>query len=745
MPSRYFPALAALFALCAWMPCHAEPMLLDGQWFSMPSGWVADGQHDSELTPISQPDQTGGRYLYRAEFDIVQDAALVLDFKNSSVINQFYQRIYNSRNQLIAEAEGGIQSSAPNPFFLRHGRELALPAGHYRLYTEISSPFLLAQPVPYLDTQEHYRQAIKPGNAFTLICMGILFGLGFYYAALSTIRNNPTDALYALFILGNLLYNGTALLLFHELFGLHWFYLISIPILFSNCVYILFVTRLLDITRHSAPRLYRSAQILLGLFAAFILLALFKPNWSLELDRLGVALFLSYGLVAGIARARQHHISARRYLFAVIAFFVLGSLALFLSGFENIYTFYIEHLGLLAVTVEVLLLALVLAHQFEQLRAEKERAITDSLDKSRFLAAASHDLRQPMHAMSLFVEELRNEVTTPQQGQLVKLIEESAHAMSGLLDSLLDISKLDAGLVTPCIQPLAIASLLKRMEQEYVPLAAQHEIGLIIRPCAAMIDSDAILLERILLNLLGNAIRYTPQGGRVLLACRKRGQRLRIEVRDNGIGIPLDKQQDIFREFVQLANSERSRDKGLGLGLSIVQRLCRLMACSLQVRSQSGKGSVFAVEVLLSEATAQSMRNISDSERVAAAAATENIRQTQVLILEDDPLVQTGTQRLLASWGYEVQVAANLAQMRQLFPSIAPDLLICDFRLPDGNGIQAIRAAEDYYRKKLPCILVSGETNPEVLKEVKTQGWHLLHKPVKPAKLKSLLLFTLQE
>lgn len=740
MPGRYWSVFMVLLALLAGLPCHAQPMQLDGKWFQLRADGSADEQREPELVQIEELDRTGGRFLYRAEFDVAQDSSLVLDFKNSSVINRFYHRIYDSQNHLLAEAEGGIQSTAPNPFFLRHGRELQLAAGHYRLDTELSSPFLLAQPVPYLDTREHYRQAIKPGNAVTLFCLGILFGLACYYAALSTIRSNPTDALYALFILGNLLYNGSALLIYPELFGIHWFYLISLPILVSNCVYILFVTRLLDITHRTAPRLHFGARALLALFGAFIVLALFKPNWSLELDRVGVSLFLSYGLVAGIARARQSHPSARRYLFAVVTFFVLGTLSLLLNGFENVYTFYVEHLGLFAVTVEALLLALVLAHQFEQLRAEKERAITDSLDKSRFLAAASHDLRQPMHALALFVGELREQVTTSQQKQLVGLIEESSAAMSGLLDSLLDISKLDAGLVTPYIRPVEMDFLLNRMEQEYVPLAAQNQVELIVRPSIAVVESDAILLERILLNLVGNAIRYTPSGGRVLLACRKRGRRLRVEVRDNGIGIPLDKQQDIFREFVQLANAERARNKGLGLGLSIVQRLCRLMECQLHVQSTPGKGSVFAIEIPLSETALPITPDTAHGDHVPAVGKRE-VHSARVLVVEDDPLVLTSTQRLLSSWGHDVHVATSMEQAQQLFPGISPDLLICDYRLPDGDGIQVIRAAETFYGRKLPSILVSGDTDPAVLKEVRAQGWHLLHKPMKPAKLQSLVSF----
>jgi CheY-like chemotaxis protein len=252
-----------------------------------------------------------------------------------------------------------------------------------------------------------------------------------------------------------------------------------------------------------------------------------------------------------------------------------------------------------------------------------------------------------------------------------------------------------------------------------------------------------ILLERILLNLLGNAIRYTPKGGRVLLACRRRGQCLRVEVRDNGIGIPLDKQQEIFREFVQLGNAERSRSKGLGLGLSIVQRLCRLLRCPLDVRSAPGKGSVFAVEIPLAE-TQTVPDTTASGEYAPVGMEMEATRQAQVLVVEDDPLVLAGTRRLLSSWGHEVQVAASLQQAQQLFPGIDIDLLICDYRLPDGSGLDVIRRAEQFYRRKLSSILVSGDTAPEVLKEIKAQGWHLLHKPVRPAKLHSLVSFALK-
>lgn len=196
----------------------------------------------------------------------------------------------------------------------------------------------------------------------------------FYYAVLTGIRRNATDGFYALFIFGNLLYNGTALLVSPNLFGLHWFCLISFPILLSNGSYVLFVLGLLDITSESNPRLYQLGMALLGLFAIFVLLALFKPNWSLELDRVGVGLFLCFGLLSGIVCNRQGHFSAPMYLSVVLVFFVLGALSISLGSLGGVYTIYIEHLGLLAVTVEVLLLALVLAGRFSQLRMQYEWA-----------------------------------------------------------------------------------------------------------------------------------------------------------------------------------------------------------------------------------------------------------------------------------------------------------------------------------------------------------------------------------
>ena len=399
----HFPVFFLL--LLIGLPCTAQPLKLEGQWVEVPRLFQCAETSTSQcdgMTPVDHVNKTGGRYLWQGTFELGQATPLVVDFENSSVIGRFHHRVFDDQGHLFAEAEGGIQSTTPNPFFLRHGREFMLQPGHYRLTTEISSPFFLAQPAPYLDTLSHYQQAIKPANALTLLCLGALLGLMFYYTVLAGIRCNATDGLYALFILGNMLYNGTALLVFNDLFGLHWFYLISFPILLSNGIYILFVLRLLDITRTGNPRLYRLGVALLGLFATFVLLAMAKPHWSLELDRIGVALFLGYGLLSGVTRMRQGHFSAPMYLAAVLVFFALGALAISLGKMAGLNTLYVEHLGLLAVTLEALLLALVLARQFSQLRLQFEQehvhathdALTGLQNRRGFVEAGNFEVER---------------------------------------------------------------------------------------------------------------------------------------------------------------------------------------------------------------------------------------------------------------------------------------------------------------------------------------------------------------
>jgi diguanylate cyclase (GGDEF)-like protein len=363
--------LLAIMLACA--QAHAAPQDLSDRLYEL----QGDGP-DAPRVEVEQLRPTGGRFLFVSEFDIRVAGDYVLDFKNSSVIGQFTHRVFDADGHEIAHASGGLENNTPNPLFLRHGRLLRLAPGQYRLETEVASPFFLAQPSPYLDTFSHYSQAIKRGNALTLICLGIFLGLGIYYAALATVRRRPTDALYATFILGNLLYNGSALLVFHELFGLRWFYLISAPILLSNLAYVAFVMTLLDIRRATHPRLFRIGCTILGVMAVLAATALFLPNWSLEFDRWGVGLFLFYGFSCGVYRSFQGSVSARLYLVANVACLIPALAAISLLGIDGVFTMYVEHLGLFAICVEVTLLALVLAYQFGQLHRERLVALREA-------------------------------------------------------------------------------------------------------------------------------------------------------------------------------------------------------------------------------------------------------------------------------------------------------------------------------------------------------------------------------
>ncbi len=372
------PPLYLLACLMLWtFPCMADMDGLAGPWYETPEDLSYQGHTDfaaAGLQPVSNVKLTGGHFRKQADFEIKTAGRYVLDFKNTSIIGHFRHIILDAGQNQIAELRGGIQSSGTNPFFLRHGREIDLPAGHYHLLTELSSPFFLAEPQPYLDTLENYRQAIKPGNALTLICLGLFLGLMLYYTALAIASFSLSSAMYAAFILGNFLFNGMSLLVFPELFGLRWIYLVSLPILFSNCAYVLFVMALLKIRRDSHPRLHTTGILLLSLLAGLIGLALLMPHWSLEIDRYGVGLFLIYGLAAGITRSREGSVIARFYLAAIGTFFILGITTISISTL-SFNTLYIEHMGLVSVAVEVMLLALVLTHQFTLLYREKEHAL----------------------------------------------------------------------------------------------------------------------------------------------------------------------------------------------------------------------------------------------------------------------------------------------------------------------------------------------------------------------------------
>ena len=361
--------------------------------------------------------------------------------------------------------------------------------------------------------------------------------------------------------------------------------------------------------------------------------------------------------------------------------------------------------------------------------------------KSRFLATATHDLRQPLHALGLFVAQLSGRTNAAERKRLVGGIEAALSGMNELFNALLDISKLDAGVVNPKWSDFPASHVLRRIESTFAGWAREKNLALRIVPSEAWLRSDSVMLERIISNLVQNAIRYTPSGT-VLVGCRRRGDRLRIEVWDTGPGIPPDQKQNIFGEFFRLERSERDHSGGLGLGLAMVERLCRLLDHPIELKSVPGKGSCFAVAVpMVAPAAHVAAPQIATAPR--AIAATDKL----VVVIDDDPLVLDGMGSLIRSWGCgvvtgdcETAVLAGLAGC-----GAPPDAIISDYRLRNGKtGIEAIARLREAVATPIPAFLMSGDTDLDVVRQAEESGLPLLHKPVEPAALRTMLADTLK-
>ncbi|WP_210545670.1 response regulator [Rhodoferax sp. PAMC 29310] len=371
------------------------------------------------------------------------------------------------------------------------------------------------------------------------------------------------------------------------------------------------------------------------------------------------------------------------------------------------------------------------------LREKKEEAESATLAKSRFLAAASHDLRQPIHALGMFVARLAQLRHDGDTQQLIGNIDASVRAMQDLLDGLLDISKLDAGAVKVQIRPVALGDLFAQLQSSLMLSAEEKGLRLRVRPTRAKVMSDPALLYRVLLNLLTNGLRYT-RSGTVMLACRlSADQRLaHIEVRDSGIGIAPEHQSAVFKEFFQVGNSERDRSKGLGLGLNIVQRTVRLLGHELTLASAAGCGTRFRLTLALTQTNVPTSR---DEGR--DSVLFDELDRFNILVVEDDVLAREGLVALLTSWGAKVRQAESIAgALADVLLNGVPNLIVSDFRLRDGdNGLDCIRHLRAMAGHPIPACLISGNTDVALIQEAKNQGLILLHKPVRPAKLRSLV------
>ncbi|MDM0045935.1 hybrid sensor histidine kinase/response regulator [Variovorax dokdonensis] len=373
----------------------------------------------------------------------------------------------------------------------------------------------------------------------------------------------------------------------------------------------------------------------------------------------------------------------------------------------------------------------------ERLRVESEHAQQAhrtaeeaNLAKSRFLAAASHDLRQPIHAQGLFLEVLARTPLTIEQKAALANARATWQASAEMLDTLLDFSRLEAGVVKPVFQAFALQPLLNRIENELAPLADAKGIVYRSRETRAVVKGDPALVALILRNLVSNAIRYTDDGG-VLVACRTRGGSVSLEVWDTGVGIEAAHHQTIFREFHQLGNVERDRRKGLGLGLAIAQGLARALGQELRLSSVAGRGSVFRFRLPLARAGMPMAPAVPDKP-----AAQRSFDGMRVLVIDDDETVRTAMQQLLRAWGCRCDVADSIEEVLIFGTGHRPDLAIVDYRLRGhSTGADAVATLRREFGGDMPALLVTGDTAPERLREAMATGVPLLHKPVLPGEL----------
>ncbi|MCW8916871.1 MAG: ATP-binding protein [Magnetovibrio sp.] len=369
-------------------------------------------------------------------------------------------------------------------------------------------------------------------------------------------------------------------------------------------------------------------------------------------------------------------------------------------------------------------------------RDDAEKA---SVAKTRFLAAASHDLRQPLQALNLFVYTLESKEKETDKLEIIKLIRSSLDSLKELLNTLLDISKLEAGVVQPQMKDFNAASMLERINSELSPVAWANDLELRVVDSHVLVHSDPSLLETIVRNLVDNAIKYTEKG-KVLVGCRHRGNKLRIEVWDTGPGIAPDKRHLIFQDFYQVDNPARQRSQGLGLGLSIVRRMSQLLDCQMGCESKVGHGSMFWIEVAVAH----------ESEKKAPTFSTINLNRgnAHIVVIEDDEQILMGLKALLESAGYTTQTfnSGQAKTLRSAFVSAKknPDIIIADYRLDaDHTGRDAIELIRRTLATDIPAIIVTGDTAPERLREAKESGFPILHKPVRPEELMALVNKTL--
>lgn len=357
--------------------------------------------------------------------------------------------------------------------------------------------------------------------------------------------------------------------------------------------------------------------------------------------------------------------------------------------------------------------------------------------KTRFVAAASHDLLQPLNAARLFASTLEERSTDPEVVEIAGRIDSSMRAAEEVLDDMLDIARLESGAMRADVTDFAVAEAFEHLGRQFAPLAERRGLRLRFTKARYRVKSDRVLLRRVLQNLIANALRYTQRGG-VLVACRRRGARVELQVWDTGPGIAEQHQRAIFEEFRGLDRPSPWGEKGLGLGLSICDRIARLLGLELGVRSTPGRGSVFTVSVPLSTTTACAPVSGPASPDAPTAASLVGLT---VLCIDNEPEILAGMDALMSRWGLRVLTAADAAQAREAAARQTPDIVLADYRLGDGeiDGLELLTWLRSSGIAAAPGALITADHSAALALQAKAIGYAVLRKPVKPAALRALL------
>ena len=373
--------------------------------------------------------------------------------------------------------------------------------------------------------------------------------------------------------------------------------------------------------------------------------------------------------------------------------------------------------------------------QGEGLQNAKIDAERANKAKSLFLASASHDLRQPLNAMQMYIAALQSKVKDKEILRIIEDINSVSMSTARLLNALLDVSELEVGAIKPRFESFSVNNMLISIFQSFLPLAKDKGLNFRVVPSSLYVRSDPALLERILGNFMSNAIRYTNKGS-VLIGCRKRGDKVVIEVWDTGCGISDDQMSLIYEDFYQIENKERDRGKGLGLGLALAKRLAESLEHSINSKSTLGAGSCFSVTVDIAE-------NNTENNQEESFMNIMNLSGTNILLVEDDMDVLKATKQLLESWGCKVKTARNKDEVMNFIkenPYDNPDIILADNRLPgDASGIDITYLIQEKLQASIPCVIMTGDVERNHVQSIIDQGFPVLLKPIQPAKFRAML------